>query len=553
MKRLIGFYFLIFGTLVYGQEMLIPYRVGEKMGLINEADKVVVEPKYDEIDWLSGSYFQFTQKVRVKDSLETEPGKFLQRNHEIPLRGLMHEGKVIIEPQPFMGYHLLPGMMVNAMFGGDAEKLSLNQQQYDNFKNKKPLLFLFNAKGENVNPQGFRRLELVDTAGISIRNSQGAKYALLFMENFQKQFKMCVFDVDEGNIKECLFENVTEFGLVHMDYQNKSYVVRFKDAKGKIYNKVVKTTPDYFFLEEAPESKPEGRPLPELIQENLQKSADLQAASPHTESEGPQYWLENGVVKYKEGNNLEKELELAKDIAPKFKNARNRNLSAGLIYKKGNQYGLIQNGEIIEPKYDSLIYFGNDYYLACKKINTKLKCGTLDLNEYTVIPFEYDSIAPKMKTYEFKKMPASDGFQMVLKAEDPPVQEADSASSYFMKPSANVIVYKDGKSGMRSLNNEEVFSVEYEEIGMNGFKTKGEKNTKYIVLKKNGQFGVVMKNFDSDTKQSVQTIIEPIFPYFPAFYFKDYYGNKGFYLFGLVDENGKLKSYASEIGRVYSE
>src|SRR5690554_1295190 len=100
MKRLIGFYFLIFGTLVYGQEMLIPYRVGEKMGLINEADKVVVEPKYDEIDWLSGSYFQFTQKVRVKDSLETEPGKFLQRNHEIPLRGLMHEGKVIIEPQP---------------------------------------------------------------------------------------------------------------------------------------------------------------------------------------------------------------------------------------------------------------------------------------------------------------------------------------------------------------------------------------------------------------------------------------------------------------------
>jgi len=553
MKKAVVFYFLVFGMLIQAQEMLIPYRVGDKMGLIDENDKIVVEPKFEEIEWLTGTYFQFSQKIHVQDSLETEPGKFLKRNHEIPVKGLIQNGKIIIDPQPVLGYQVLPNMMINALFTGDAEKLSLNQQQYERFKDKKSLFFLFNTKGENLNSEGFKRLELVDTAGTHSRNPQKARYALLFMENFKKEFKMCVFDAEMGGIKECLFENVTDFEVKNKDLKTKSFYIKFRDAHGNIQNKVVKITSDYFLLEEMTEAKtlPETKPLQELVEENIQRNADLEVASPQN-SASPYYQLENGVLNYKNGKNEDKTIEIKKYIQPIFKNPRYLNYSNSLIYKKGNQYGLFQNGEITEAKYDSMIYFGNDYYLVCKKKDAKLKCGTLDLNGNEVIPMEYDSIFPQMKYYQMEK-DNTGRFQLVLKDEKVPMVKTNEEISYFIRPWVNIVVVKDGKAGVLSLNNDEIFPVDYDEIGLNGFKSGVGKNSQFIVLKKDGQYGVVMKNYDPLTQQTLQSIIEPIFPYFPAFYFKDYYGKKDFYLFGLVDEQGEIQTYASGIGRIYSK
>lgn len=553
MKRVAIFYFLILGMLIQAQDMLIPYRVGDKMGLIDGEDKIVVEPKYEEIEWLTGTYFQFTQKIHVEDSLEIEPGEFLKRNHEIPVKGLIQNGKTIIEPQPVAGYQVLPNMMINALFTGDAEKLSLNQQQFEQFKDKKPLFFLFNTEGKNLNPEGFRRLELVDTAGINSRNPQKARYALLFMENFHKEFKMCVFDAEIGGIKECLFENVSNFEVKNKNLKTKSFYLKFKDVDGNVQNKVLKITSDYFLLEEMTEAEalPETKPLQELVEENIQKNADLEVAAAQN-SVSSYYQFENGVLKYKNGKAEEKEIKIKKEIQPIFKNPRNFNYSNSLIYKKGNQYGLIQNGEITEPKYDSMIYFGNNYYLVCKKMSSKLKCGTLDLNGNEIIPMQYDSIFPKMKYYQMEK-DNTGKFQLVLKDEKVPMMKTNDENSYFINPLNNIVVVKDGKTGMLSLTNEEIFPVEYDEIGMNGYQTQGGKMSQFIVLKKDGQYGVVMKNYDPSTQQTLQSIIEPIFPYFPAFYFKDYYGKKDFYLFGLVDEEGEIQTYASEIGKIYSK
>ena len=107
--------------------------------------------------------------------------------------------------------------------------------------------------------------------------------------------------------------------------------------------------------------------------------------------------------------------------------------------------------------------------------------------------------------------------------------------------------------GLVKLNNDEVLPLIYEEIGVNGIKTRGLALHNYMIIKQDGNYGVVMLNFNSEIQQSVLEVIEPIFPNFPAFYFKDYYGKKGFHLFGLMDENGKFLEYASEIGKIYSK
>src|SRR5690606_23418603 len=176
-------------------------------------------------------------------------------------------------------------------------------------------------------------------------------------------------------------------------------------------------------------------------------------------------------------------------------------------------------------------------------------CGTLDLTGKAVIPMEYDSIFGQMKVYELN--PNSGKLQLVVDKNVSPVKIQQKAISYYLKTSRNITVYKDGKMGILKIDNQEVIPLIYDEIGLNEIKTRGLASHRFMVLKKDGNYGVMISNFNQETRETTTQIIEPIFPDFPAFYFKDYYGKKGFHLFGLMDENGKLVNYASEIGRVY--
>src|SRR5690606_25937583 len=125
--------------------------------------------------------------------------------------------------------------------------------------------------------------------------------------------------------------------------------------------------------------------------------------------------------------------------------------------------------------------------------------------------------------------------------------------THFVGVNKYVIAYKDGKVGMMKLNNEIVFPVEYDEIGENSIRPFGNRISNFIVLKKDNHYGVVMMAYDPVTKETYQQTIEPLFPYFPAFYLNDYYNQPGLKLFGLMDEKGNFITYASEIGKLYMD
>lgn len=553
MKKLLIFSILLGSLPVLAQEILIPYKVNGKFGLADEKDKMVVEAKYDEMVWLGNDYFQAAETIQIKDQLETEPGKKVSRDHPVKLKSLIYKGKELIAPQPYSGFQVVPEMMINARFDGDAEKLSLNQKQYKNLKGKSPLYFLYNAKGENVSPEGFRRLEFVDSAGISNRNPKRAKYALLFMENFQKQFHMCVFDSDEGKIKECLFQDVTDFKVLGNDPATKKYYLDYKDSQKKDWQKVVQITKEYFTIQDRTEPLPDRKEMREQMREN-QNSNPIMAAPENMQGSAPKfshYYLEDEKLKYSNENGGGIEVKMQKSITPIWRQSKLPKQRESLIYKEGNRFGFIENGKVSDAEYDSLAYFGMNHYLACKKINVKIKCGTIDREGKTVIPMEYDSILGKMKNFELNR--TSKKLELIEEIEVSPVGNPTSENSYFIKSTGNLVVYKNGKAGLMKLNNEMVLPIIYDEIGMNNLKTRGLAVHQYIVLKEKGNYGVVMSNFDSETGQTLQEIIEPIFSDFPAYYFKDYGGKKGFYLFGLMDEEGNIVSYASEIGRIFEK
>jgi len=517
--------------------------------LVDESDQMIVAPKFDDLVWLGDDYFQTTRKIQVKDQLETEPGKFIDRNEEVYVKSLLYKGKEWVAENPYTGFQVFPGLFIQSRFEGEPEKLSLNQSQFENLKGKGPVFFLYNMKGENVHPEGFRRLELVDSVGTSSRNPIHAKYVLLFTENFQHQFQMCVFDAEEGKFKECLFRDVTDFKLLDADLNEKIFYLGYKDAKGAEHKKAVSKKGDYFKIEDFVGAIPEKKSGQEILNEKMENKPEL---APEVVQKKPSnetvYILANDTLFYDVDGKRNK-IPLHQKIQPLFIQPYLPRQKEDLLYKKGEKFGFIRNGKLSDAEFDSLAYFGIEHYLACKKINSKLKCGTLDLTGKAVIPMEYDSIFGQMKVYKLN--PNSGKLQLVVDKNVSPVKIQQKAISYYLKTSRNITVYKDGKMGILKIDNQEVIPLIYDEIGLNEIKTRGLASHRFMVLKKDGNYGVMISNFNQETRETTTQIIEPIFPDFPAFYFKDYYGKKGFHLFGLMDENGKLVNYASEIGRVY--
>lgn len=549
MKKLFAFGFLIISFVISAQQILIPFRVGDKFGLIDESDKMILEPQFEDLVWLGDEYFQTTQKIRVKDKLETDPGKFVDRDEEIYVKSLLYKGREFISENPYTGFQVFPGLFIQSRFEGDAEKLSLNQNQFENLKGKGPMFFLYNMKGENVHPEGYRRLELVDSAGTSSRNPIHARYALFFTENFKNQFQMCVFDADEGKFKECLFRDVADFKLLDADLKEKIFYLGYKDAKGTEHKKSVSRKGDYFQLEDFVGAEPEKRTGQEILKEKMENKPEVVPTIEQKKHlQEAVYILGNDSLFY-DADGKRQKIPLYKKIEPLFIQPYLPRQKEDLIYKKEGKFGFIRNGKLTEAEFDSLAYFGVEHYLACKKINSQLKCGTLDLSGKSVIPMEYDSIFGQMKVYELN--PKSGKLEFAVEKKAAPIKIEPKSISYYLKTSQNITVYKNGKMGILKMDNQEVIPLIYDEIGLNEIKTRGLANHRFVVLKKDGNYGVIISHFNRDTQESGRQIIEPIFPEFPAFYFQDYYGKKGFHLFGLMDENGKLLSYASEIGRVY--
>lgn len=549
MKKIIVFGFLILGILASAQEMMIPYKVGNQFGLVDEQEQIVVEPKYEEIIWLGGDYFQTTAKIQLNDKLETAPGNFVERKQMISAKGLLYKGKELISAGPYSGFQVFPEMFIQARVVGDPAKISLNQTEFDNLNGKGPVFFLFNSKGENVHSEGFRRLELVDTIGVSNRNSLRSKYALLFIENFQKQFQMCVFDADAGKFKECLFQEVTDFKIVDADVNAKVFYLAYKDKNGTDRKKVVKREKDYFTIEDLVGAVPEKKSSQEKYEERIENKPEVEAENPSKKQVSEKFYdlKEDTLIYQKDG--ISTKIPLNQKIKPLFIQPYLQKQAEDMLYKKQGKFGFIQNGKIMEADFDSLAYFGTQHYLACKKIEGKLKCGTLDLNRNQVIPMEYDSIFGQMKVFELN--PKSGKLELVVEKKPSPVKVQEQRTSYYVKISPNISIYKNGKMGLVKIDNQMVLPLQYDAIGMNNLKTRGSAVHRFMVLKQDGNYGVVMSNFNSDNQEVIVEIIEPIFPDYPAFYFKDYYGKKGFHLFGLMDENGKLENYASEIGRIF--
>lgn len=543
------FYLLSFG--LSAQTILVPYKSGEKFGLVNQAGEIVLKPQFEEMEWLTDKYFVATQHKSLTDKIETEDGKIHQRNSKVKLKSLYYKGEQIISPQSLTSYNVVPEMLVMAFSNSDPKQVSLNQNQYNKIKDKPIYFVLFDYTGKQVGAEYYQRLELIGKAGKSSRNAAISNYALFFAQDFKNNFELFVYDADERKIKERLFDSATEFKVLDKDFSTDSYFVSYVDSKNKKQQKRIDVTSDYFEIKDFEGEVNPTRMTKELMDQNNKNNPIVSVESKNSSTINPTfksfYKVENEKLRFHKSKEESVEIPFGKEIEILFKNPENKNQVESLIYKKGQKYGLIIDGKFSDSPYDSLVYFGSENYLVCNKVNNKLQCGTLDTNGKEVIPMKYSSILGQMKKYEFTKSNNDKSLQLTLNSTE------NLESNYTISAGKNLVAYQDGKVGILKPDGSVAVPFQYDEISENGVKLKGEKQTNFLVLKKEGLYGVIMNNFDPELKENIQQTIEPIFNTYPAYYFMDYYGEIGVILFGLYDEDGKFDSYASEFGMMYKD
>ncbi|MDD3772713.1 MAG: hypothetical protein PHC38_08670 [Weeksellaceae bacterium] len=539
---------------VSAQSILIPYKSGEKYGMLNEQNEVVIQPEFSDLEWLTDKYFVASQTVIRSEKIKKSANEFLDKDQKIQLKSLYYQDKNLIAPEIYSAYKVVPEVLIMAFFQGKPEEMSRTQAQYDQIKDK-PLYFtLFDFEGNRVGEEFYQRLELIALSGKSDRNEKLEKHALFFVQKFDNQFDMFVYDADAKMISNYFFQNATQFKVLDKDFTSGSYFISYVDKENKQQQKEIKINSNSFELIDFEGERTPFRMNRDILEENQKenpiKKVELNPQSEESSQHFRSYYEQkkDSLVFVKSREEI-KEIQLDENTKVFFKRSDFQNQTENLIYKKNNKYGWIQNGEFSETQFDSLAYFGNSYFLACQKNNkSQWKCGVLGMKAESILPLEYDELIGQPKQFEFQK----EGEQIKLKVQFKPTVK-EEFSPYYLPLGSSVFAYKNGKVGILKLNGTQVLPIEYDEIANNKVQVKGEKETQFMVLKKENLYGVIMNVFDVETKQTVQQMIEPVFPDYPVYYFKDYYGISGFNLFALYDENGKFIAFANEFSHVYKK
>lgn len=89
----------------------------------------------------------------------------------------------------------------------------------------------------------------------------------------------------------------------------------------------------------------------------------------------------------------------------------------------------------------------------------------------------------------------------------------------------------------------------YDTIAENDLTFAWPGNNKFIILRKDGVYGVTALRYDpAGTTWKMSNTIEPVFSALPGFYFKDCYGQNEEFIFGVYDDAFRFLSYVNAKG-----
>lgn len=151
-----------------------------------------------------------------------------------------------------------------------------------------------------------------------------------------------------------------------------------------------------------------------------------------------------------------------------------------LIIKKDGKVGISDNkGKIIIPtEYKEIKSLGDNYQNGYIVINSENKYGVIDFTGNKILENKYEDISQVYGNGMY--VVKNKEYKLIDKTEKTVLDNFDSIKSI---NGENVIVSVDGKFGVKNIENEELISIDYQDL------TYAFSN--YYIAKKNGKYGLI--------------------------------------------------------------
>ncbi|UUC44483.1 WG repeat-containing protein [Flavobacterium cerinum] len=561
---------LLFTIQAFSQDVTVPYRIGNVFGISDYNGKLIRKKTYDKINYnrkMPKGYFTFSDKDQ---------------------KGITFNGKTLVSGPDYGEFGVEKNKFIVAEIRSkhsEGELKFKNKTDFVNYQNRRDGGYaLFNLKGENLYPDNFKKLQPVDTTGVSSKDPKRSRYALLAATTFDKRYSLVVYDCDKQKISDWLLKDYYKVNLERDSYvPGKS--ISLKAAKEQqdaatamqIYYRDGKFAIRPLTTEYSPNGKEarEGRydteygsgsrlgrgtevtnevPLPPAygnVKQPMEADSDIPKEKVVKKYLNHAFEIKDGKLFLVERNTAVKESQTTAFLMPPTPAGKNYSFESikygydvvdtnekrinqkNLIrFKSGDQYGMLISQELIIPaQYDSIVPLriydsgrGNPlYFIVATKDNMsqKLNFGLIDINGKPIIPIQYEELDPYVLKYSGDR------------------ELTDYNKNWRFK--------KNGKYGVMKPLGEIVLPAEYDEIEMNK-KDFWYHQDDFLSLKKEGLYGLIIdKNFKE------QNIIPPVFPYKVGFFDRNYQKQDGLYLFGLLDSEGKFMCYARKDGFLYQK
>lgn len=172
--------FILTPIILTAQNQLIPYRIGDKFGLINEQKKIVVKAEYDIIDFVNSNSNVFIAYNNIN-------------NEQSAVSSLIKNGKVIIKPNQARNYFIRGDFFVSEHYTQINEKKD-DLNEHKNLYSSNGKLLIENKKDINI---------------VNVReNEQNMEDVLIHSIDQNNLFSIALFNKKKQKITSTLLNNI---------------------------------------------------------------------------------------------------------------------------------------------------------------------------------------------------------------------------------------------------------------------------------------------------------------------------------------------------------
>lgn len=522
MKKIFAFLLFLTATIVFSQEMLVPFRVGDKFGLSDINGKMKLDAKYDWLGVEKNTVFTF----RAGNS-----------------SGVISGTKEIVSLPDNYSFSIVKDKFIIASI----------KKNVPGSRNKQETKLLYNFKGQSLINEPLVYLKVAESFGGS--NEDKNNIFLFRGLNPEKQETLYVYDSDKQKITDKLLENSKRIDVADKDFATKqlfivrttsdgqkdSFVIEYKSGKiniapvtgkevtgrsrrsGEKEISVVEINPDHIGHDVVPD-------MP---------TTERAESLPKTNYYNTTLSLENKTITaiykgyYSQKEIVSKTIELpAKSIDIVRGNwlqtftspGKSQNVYNYVTYSLEGKKGIFITDTLhIKPKYDhlTLVKFKNGngdlpvLIVGNKNAAGVMKYGIINTKDEILVPLQFDKI-------DYLEDENYSRGKSVKTLED------------------YMVVQKGGKYGIINYKNVELLPVKYTDI----IRKSNSYSTTYT-LRNGDKYGVL--KFEMKTKKD---FADALFPYPVGDIIKDFAGIKGKDMI-VLEKGDKLFCYAHPDGFLY--